>query len=128
MPPPSRCASAPSLGRDTAGNHDCSANPTKTSAQLTSIECLIRIVCSSVRGHFANSTVWGSILTFRKRLLTSLLLFSPAAGAQYTVFLHFPDHSIEVCASTGYSLDFVSVDIDVTSCKPDTIFSNGMGG
>jgi hypothetical protein len=68
------------------------------------------------------------MLTLRKRLFTSLLLFSPVAGAQYSVLLHFPDHSIEVCASTGYSLDFVSIDIDVTSCKPDVIFSDGMGG
>jgi hypothetical protein len=68
------------------------------------------------------------MLTLRKRLFTSLLLISPAAGAQYAVTLHFPDHSIEVCASTGYAIDFLSVDIDVTSCKPDTIFSDAMGG
>jgi hypothetical protein len=61
-------------------------------------------------------------------LFVSLLLISPAAGAQYTVALHFPDHSIEVCASTGYALDFLMLDIDVTSCKPDAIFANGMGG
>ena len=30
--------------------------------------------------------------------------------------------------STGYVVDFLSLDIDVTSCKPDTIFADGMGG
>jgi hypothetical protein len=57
-----------------------------------------------------------------------LLLISPAAGAQYTITLHFPDHSIQICESSGYVLDFTSVDATVSSCQLDTIFAANMGG
>lgn len=100
----------------------------KTRLSLTSIECLIRIVSATAPKAFRESAARGSILTLRKRLFTCLLLISPAAGAQYAVTLHFPDHSIQVCMSTGYVVDFLSLDIDVTSCKLDTIFADGMGG
>jgi hypothetical protein len=80
------------------------------------------------RRHSANSAARGSILTFRKRLFTCLLLISPAAGAQYTITLHFPDQSIQICESTGYVLDFLSVDASVTTCKLDTIFADHFGG
>jgi len=61
-------------------------------------------------------------------LFTTLLLISPAAGAQYAVTLHYPDHSIQVCVSSGYIVNFLSLDIDVTSCQLDTIFADRMGG
>ena len=100
----------------------------KTPLPLTSIECLIRIVSATVPKAFCESAARGSILTLRKRLFTCLLLISPGAGAQYAVTLHFPDHSIQICTSTGYFADYLSLDIDVTACNPDTIFADGMGG
>ena len=30
--------------------------------------------------------------------------------------------------STGYVVDFLALDVDVTSCQLDTIFADGMGG
>jgi hypothetical protein len=68
------------------------------------------------------------MLTLRKRLFTCLLLVSPAAGAQYAVTLHFPDRSIQVCMSSGYVVNFLSLDIDVTNCQLDSIFADHMGG
>jgi len=100
----------------------------KTRLWLTSTECLIRIVSATAPKAFRDSAARGNILTLRKRLFTCLLLISPAAGAQYSVTLHFPDHSIQVCVSTGYVVDFVSLDVNVTSCNLDTIFADSMGG
>jgi hypothetical protein len=70
----------------------------------------------------------GNMLTLQKCLLTTLLLVSPAAGAQYAVTLHFPDHSIEVCAATDFALNYLMVNVDVVECTPDRIFSGNMGG
>jgi hypothetical protein len=67
-------------------------------------------------------------LSLRKRLFACLLMISPAAGAQYAVTLHFPDRSLQVCMGTGYVVNFLSLDIDVTTCRLDAIFADHMGG
>ncbi|MDR3389800.1 MAG: hypothetical protein P4L92_22395 [Rudaea sp.] len=64
----------------------------------------------------------------RMILLISLLLASSAVAAQYTVLLNFPDKSIQVCASTGFLLSYLTMDVNVTECKADEIFADGMGG
>ena len=58
----------------------------------------------------------------------SLLLASSTAGAQYTITLTFPDHSIQVCTSPGIAINGQQVAFDVTGCAVDKIFSDHMGG
>ena len=68
------------------------------------------------------------VLTMRMILLVALLLVTSAAAAQYAVSLKFPDKTVELCSSSGYSLNYLSVDIAVTECSADTIFIGDMGG
>jgi hypothetical protein len=48
-----------------------------------------------------------------------------AGGSQQIVVLNFPDHSVEVCPSTGFVYQSGTLNVDVLSCASDTIFSNG---
>ncbi|HZP64922.1 MAG TPA: hypothetical protein VFB32_01315 [Rudaea sp.] len=58
-------------------------------------------------------------------LAMSLLMFSAAADAGYTFLLTFPDGSIEVCPSPGFVINYPTVNVQVESCMPDSIFGNG---
>ena len=64
----------------------------------------------------------------RTIVLSSLLLASSAPAAQYQVTLHFPNQSVQICASPGYMLGFLSLEVDLTECVTDTIFTGDMGG
>ena len=58
-------------------------------------------------------------------LLTFLLPVSLATEAQYTVQLKFPDQTVEICTSPGFTLNYLTLSVNVTACNSDTIFDNG---
>ena len=46
----------------------------------------------------------------------------------YRFLLRFPDGSLEVCGSTGFSIGFPDSNVDVTDCQPDKLFFDRFGG
>jgi hypothetical protein len=64
----------------------------------------------------------------RKLALAVLLAAVNSASAQYTFVLRFPDGSAQICASTGFIMDFATITANVQDCVLDKVFSNGFGG
>jgi len=58
----------------------------------------------------------------RTIVFAALLAATGGAQAQYTFLLKYPDGSLQVCPSTGFSIGFDTVSVDVTDCKLDTVF------
>lgn len=64
----------------------------------------------------------------RKILFAALLAVTGGVQAQYTFLLKYPDGSLQVCPSTGFSIGFDTISADVTECKLDEVFKDGFGG
>ena len=64
----------------------------------------------------------------RKIVFAALLAATSGAHAQYTFLLKYPDGSLQVCPSTGFSIGFDTISADVTDCKLDQVFRDGFGG
>jgi hypothetical protein len=64
----------------------------------------------------------------RKFACAVLLAITTAAQAQYTFVLNYPDGSTQVCPSTGFSMNFDTVSVNVQDCVLDKVFSSNFGG
>lgn len=66
-------------------------------------------------------------------MLKRLILFfalaafviSAAVASDYITILHFPDGSAEYCSTDGYTINYLTLDIQVVTCNVDEIFRNG---
>ena len=64
----------------------------------------------------------------RKFACAALLAVTTAAQAQYTFILKYPDGTAQVCPSTGFSMNFDTVMVNVQDCMLDRVFSSNFGG
>jgi len=64
----------------------------------------------------------------RKIVFAALLAATGGAHAQYTFLLKYPDGSLQICPSTGFTIGFDTINADVTDCKLDKIFGDKFGG
>lgn len=60
----------------------------------------------------------------RKIVFAALLAATGGAHAGYTVLLKYPDGSLQMCPSTGFTIGFDTISADVTDCKLDKIFGS----
>lgn len=58
-------------------------------------------------------------------LVIAPLLFANAPQPWFTTVLQFSDGSTELCASYGSNWDGTTLTVQVQSCRPDAIFSDG---
>jgi hypothetical protein len=63
----------------------------------------------------------------RAILLAVVLLLgdAPVPAAMYRVVLAFPDGSVEICNASGFTIDYLTINVAVDTCIPDEIFRNG---
>ena len=64
----------------------------------------------------------------RTIVFAALLAATGGAHAQYTFVLKYPDGTLQVSPSTGFTIGFDTVNVDVTNCTLDTVFKNNFGG
>lgn len=73
-------------------------------------------------------------LQMKTLVLAGLLATSASAAVNttapppYTFLLKFPDGSLEICPSTGFSIGLSVIDVDVVSCVADKVFADHFGG
>lgn len=50
---------------------------------------------------------------------------SPIPATPYRMIIQFDDGSLEVCPTKSFTIDYTTLHMNVSTCHPDKIFSNG---